>query len=153
MKTRICLAGLALVLLLAIPAKVFPETQPTCTPPPNYMNLINHTEKWFSSEIPGKMVDLRLHTLVKGTFNGAVILERDVLLGTEVIESKRLLFNRTETGDIMFYGDLDTRVLPNPVMWVDAPLSVGKTWIDQTPAYDNGIDPEQMIHYVYLKAH
>jgi len=101
----------ALALLLAVPAASHAQTQPAAITP-DYLKLVDQTEKWYTSDYPGKSVDLRLHTRVNGTFNEA-------------------------------------RVLDEPLLWVDAPLYPGKTWTDAAPAYDNGIDPELRVHYVF----
>jgi hypothetical protein len=141
-------AALALVLLLTAPA-VIPAQTESPDAVPSYVDLIDQTEKWFTSDFPGKSMDLRLHTRVNGTFNGAVIEEREILLGRDVIERHRLLYQRDATGDVYYYGDLEGRVLDEPILWVDAPLSLGKTWTASIPAFDNGIDPREKIHYVF----
>lgn len=141
-------AAAVLVLMAATPAVIHSEVPPPGAAP-NYLGLVDQTEKWFTSDYPGKALDLRLHTRVNGTFNGAVVEEREILLGRDVIERHRLLYERDVEGDVYYHGDLESRLLPEPLLWVDAPLYPGKTWTDATPAYDNGIEPDLMIHYVF----
>jgi len=138
----------ALALLLAVPAASHAQTQPAAITP-DYLKLVDQTEKWYTSDYPGKSIDLRLHTRVNGTFNGAVVEEREIVLGRDVIERQRLLYQRDASGDVYYYGDLEARVLDEPLLWVDAPLYPGKTWTDAAPAYDNGIDPDLVVHYVF----
>jgi FlgD Ig-like domain len=149
MKIRLCIIGMSLLLLLIIPSRTLSEGLTEVPDEANYINLVNQTEKWFTSGSPGKSTDMRLHTAVKGTYNGAVIQERELLSGGDIVSSQKLLFSRTEAGDILFHGDMETRILSEPILWVDAPLSTGKSWTAQAPAGDKSIDPDQMIHYVF----
>jgi hypothetical protein len=121
---------------------------------PNYLVMNQQTEKWYKSEGsgsggPGQVATLRMHCLVNGIFNGAIILERETRLENEVIDSDRLLFSKDLDGNILFFGDLDEYVLEDPILWVDAPLITGKTWTDSRPEFPGGADPENLIHYVF----
>jgi hypothetical protein len=121
---------------------------------PNYLVMNQQTEKWYKSEGsgpggPGQVPALRIHSLVNGFFNGAIILEREIWLENDVIDSDRLLFSKDLDGNINFFGDLDEYVLDDPILWVDAPLATGKIWTDSHPEFPGGTDPENMIHYVF----
>lgn len=142
---------LCLVAILSLAAVLAPRAiaDTACIEQPNYLNLTPMLEKWFTSDYPGKSVDLRMHTAMLRTWNGIAVQHREILLGNEVVEEHELLFSRDPQGDIHYHGDLTERVLAEPVKWVDSPLSVGKSWTDRTPAFDNGVDPGQVIHFVF----
>lgn len=144
-RTCCCLVILAAA-LLAAPRGL---ADPKCTATPEYVNLTPTVEKWFESDYPGKSVDLRMHTKVLRTTSGIAVQRREILLGDEVIEQHELLFSRDEDGDVYYHGDLTARVYATPVKWVDAPLTVGKSWVDHAPALDGASDPAQMIHFVF----
>jgi hypothetical protein len=116
---------------------------------PNYLMMTQQTEKWYKSEGSGKTATLRLHTLVNGSHNGAIILERETWLNSDVMARDRLLFSKDQEGNIHFFGNLDEYVLEDPILWVDAPLSIGQTWTDSRPEAGCCPDPENMIHYVF----
>lgn len=121
----------------------------TCDASLNYLDLSPTVEKWFTSDYPGKDADLRMHTSVLHSWNGIPVQRREILLGNDVIDRKDLLFAREADGDILFYGDLLERTFSTPLLWVNAPLWTGKSWVGQLPALDGSQDPEQMIHYVF----
>lgn len=116
---------------------------------PNFMYMDQQTEKWYKSEGSGKYTTLRLHTKVEGHFNGAIILNREILLNGSVLESERLLFSKDTAGNIYYFGNLDGNVLSDPILWVEAPLVVGQTWTDSHPEIPGISDPENMVHYIF----
>ena len=133
----ICLS-LLIVVLPALAAAV-----------PNYIVCCQQTEKWYLSEASGQAPEMRIHTMVNGAFNGAVIQEKEIWVKNNLIDSERLLFNKDSEGNIFYFGDLDEYVLEDPILWVDAPLEVGKTWKDSCPEYPGSNDSEKLIHYVF----
>lgn len=116
---------------------------------PNYLALSQQTEKWFKSEGAGKLTTLRMHTLVRDAFSGAIILEREILLNGAVLESEQLLFSKDIDGNILYYGDMGEPFMDDPIRYVDSPLAVGKTWTDSRPDIPCCGDPENMVHYVF----
>jgi len=66
-----------------------------------------------------------------------------------LIDSERLLFNKDTEGKIYYFGNLDEYVLDDPILWIDVPLTVGKTWKDCSPETPGNNDPENQIHYVF----
>ena len=116
---------------------------------PNYLAIAQQTEKWFKSEGAGKLTTLRMHTLVNGTFSGATILERTILLNGAVLEFEQLLFSKDITGNILYYGNMGDPFMDDPIRYVDSPLIVGKTWTDSRPDIPCCGDPESMVHYVF----
>lgn len=116
---------------------------------PNYVSVTQQTEKWYQSAGIGKYVTLKMHTLVEGSFNGATILNREIWLNSDIIESERLLFSKDPEGNISFFGDLNEDVFEDPILWVKAPLTVGQTWTDSRPEIPCCTDPDNMVHYIF----
>ena len=116
---------------------------------PNYLAMQQQTEKWFKSEGAGKSTTLRMHTLVRGAFGVATILEREILLNGNVLESEQLLFRKDINGNILYYGEMGDSFIDDPIRYVDSPLTVGKTWTDSRPDIPCCGDPENMVHYVF----
>jgi hypothetical protein len=116
---------------------------------PNYLYMDQQTEKWYKSEGAGKFATLRMHTKVEGHFNGAIIMEREILLNGSVLQSERLLFNKDTAGNINYFGNLDENVLDDPILWVKTPLAIGQTWTDSHPETPGSTDPENMVHYIF----
>ncbi len=116
---------------------------------PNYLAMDQQTEKWFKSAGAGKLATLRMHTLVRGAYMGATILEREILLNGNVLEAEQLLFSKDISGNILYYGDMAEPFMDDPIRYVDSPLAVGKTWTDSRPDIPCCGDPENLVHYVF----
>jgi hypothetical protein len=107
-----------------------------------YVDLTPNLEKWFRTADPAKCGDLRMRTVVGGSFNGAVLQTREILQDGLVVSRERMLLSRDTEGNVFYHGDpLDP--LARPVLWVDAPLAVGQTWTDEAPAGG------ESVHYVF----
>ena len=113
----------------------------------NSADLTPRLEKWFHSD-HAKIQPLRMHTVITGKLDGALIQQREIWSGTSLVSRRSLLFSRDELGDVFYHGDLDGAIYPDPVLWVSAPLTVGKTWSDSAPLDPTGINPGT-VHYVF----
>lgn len=113
----------------------------------NAHDLTIRLEKWFHQD-GDKIHDLRLHTVVRGGFDGTVVQEREVKRGDTVVSHNSFVFSRNGGGDVFFHGDLDGVVYEDPIVWVDAPLTVGKAWSDAAPLDPTGLIPGT-VHYVF----
>jgi hypothetical protein len=141
MKTeRIFIIGLSLV-VMALPALAVAV--------PNYIVCCQQAEKWFHSEGSLQSPEMRIHTVINGSFNGAVIQEKNIWIENQLVEAKRLLFRKDDEGKIYYHGDLNGNVLEDPILWVDTPLVIGKTWRGATPGHPSGISPDGLTHYVF----
>jgi hypothetical protein len=122
---------------------------------PNYLVMTQQAEKWYLSEGSGpeepvQFPPLRMHSRVNGVFNGAIILEREIWEKDRMIESDRLLYTKDPEGNIHFFGDLDTYVLEDPILWVDAPLILGKHWRDKRLQDPDSGESGSIIHYFFV---
>jgi hypothetical protein len=113
----------------------------------NSCDLCPRLEKFFDAD-GAKCEGLTLHTVVEPGFNGTVIQRREVRDGATIVSRNALVFSRTPQGDVLYYGDLYSAVHVDPVVWVDEPLTVGKTWSDSTPLDPTGMNPGT-VHYVF----
>jgi len=113
----------------------------------NSSDLIPRLEKFFDAD-GAKCEGWQLHTVVENGFNGKVIQRREIRDGDTIVSRNALVFSRTPQGDVLYYGDLYGAVYADPVVWVDEPLTVGKTWSDSTPLDPTGLNPGT-IHYVF----
>ena len=113
---------------------------------PNYVDLTPRLEKWYHADNSLKCNDLRLRTVIVGQFDGAVEQRLEIRRGDEIVSARSMLFTRTDEGDILYHGDPAREVFIAPIVWIDAPLVVGKTWTGATgdPAKDSG-----MTHWVF----
>jgi len=116
---------------------------------PNYVSVIQNTEKWFKSAGADKFATLRMHTLISGTFQGKSIMLKEISLNGDIIKSERLLFQKDPQGNILFFGNLDESVFADPILWVNVPLSIGDTWTDSRPEVPGNTDPDNMVHYIF----
>lgn len=136
---KVLLAGLALTLVLSWAGAALADS---------YMVLSTGTEKWFSAlNTRDDSEPLRMHTVME-RYEGAIYkMHRETLLGRQVIAEEDRLFSRNTEGDILFHGILQDRVYSDPILWVDAPLEVGKTWFEHRPAVEGSTDPDNLIHF------
>ncbi|MCP4291595.1 MAG: T9SS type A sorting domain-containing protein [bacterium] len=57
------------------------------------------------------------------------------------------MFDKTAEGDIYYLGILQDGLYESPILWVDAPLTVGKIWTDSRQVDSGGAG--DIIHYVF----
>jgi hypothetical protein len=132
--------GLTLTILIVLASNALATT---------YLNLVPTAEKWFISQGTNKYVTLRMHTKVANYPGGLYVMRRDILHNDIITSTEDLLFSHNGEGDVFFYGDLQKTVFEEPVLWVDAPLAVGKSWTASRPAVNGDDDPNDQIHYVF----
>lgn len=136
---RFILSCLALTLVLSWTGVAFAE---------NYMFLTSGTEKWFSANDSRDSSELlRMHTVVSPYQGGIYKMRRETLLGRQIVTAEDRLFSRNTEGDIYFHGILQDRVYADPILWVDAPLEVGKSWVEHRPVVEGGTEADEMIHF------
>ncbi len=114
-----------------------------------YVDLIPQTEKWYVSEVTEKLLTQRMHTVVEGRLDGMAVIRRDIWQNGAIIQTDRLLMSGTVDGDIYNHGTLEAGAWSEPVLWVDVPLAVGKTWTASRAALDGVTTPDNRIHYVF----
>jgi hypothetical protein len=115
-----------------------------------YLNLVAGTEKWFVAGNPAQpyaQVPI-MHTVVSRYDGGIYKFRREVLLGDRVLLAEDRLYNYNAEGDIFYLGNLPNPDLDHPILWVDAPLTVGKTWKDSRPA-DEWSNVDNTIQYEF----
>jgi hypothetical protein len=115
----------------------------------DFVNLVQHTEKWFVSEGASPCKPLKMHTVVNGFHRGATILHRETHQAGATLAMEDLLYSRNQSGDIFFHGDLQKTVFAEPILWISAPLAVGKTWTDSRLDTGINVTADARVHYVF----
>lgn len=113
----------------------------------NYLELTNGSEKWYRGVEQVGPQSHRMHTLVSNYQDGLFKMRREFLTGNEVVRVEDCLFDQTDEGDIFYHGTLQDGVFNSPILWVNTPLAVGKTWRDSRQ-YDLG-GSDETVHYVF----
>lgn len=134
------LSCIALALLLMLPSLAAAT---------HFVNLIPGTEKWFSHVGPGNTPSYRMHTMVSTYPGGLYKMQREILDGQQVISVEDRLFNYNTEGDIFYHGTLQDEVFETPILWVDAPLTVGKTWKETRLIAEGPDNTGGLVHYVF----
>jgi len=112
-------------------------------------DLLPQTEKWYCSQIADKLTTQYMHTVVGASIAGATIIHRDIIQSGVIVRTENLLMSGTVEGDLYYHGTLETGRFSEPILWVSAPLSVGKTWTDSRPAVEGDTNPDNRVHYVF----
>lgn len=137
--TRITLSCLVLTLLLSWTGSALAE---------NYMFLTSGTEKWFTANDTRDSSDpLRMHTVISRYQGDIFKMHRELLQANQVVTAEDRLFSRNTDGDVFFHGILQQRVYHDPILWVDAPLEVGKTWFEHRQVTEASADSDGMVHF------
>ena len=133
-------SGLVLVLLLFAAGSALAS---------NYVNLVNNTEKFYSTEGTESCLVQKMHTMVTRRPGGLYLMHREILKDNNVISTDDRLFSYNIHGDIFYHGDLIGPDFQDPILWVDAPLTVGKSWTDFRPAISSDPKNGGKIFYVF----
>lgn len=115
----------------------------------NYVNLVNNTEKWYSTEGNERCVVQKMHTLVTSHPGGLYRMHREFLKDNNVTSTEDQIFSYDTQGNVFYHGDLIGPDLEDPILWVDAPLAVGKTWTDSRPAINSDTKCVGSVFYVF----
>jgi len=113
----------------------------------NFLELVPGSEKWYQDLDQTGPQFQRMHTFVSRYSGGLFKMRREFLNGNQVYRSEDCVFDRTAEGDIFYLGTLQDGVYDNPILWVDAPLTVGKIWKDSR--LDELGGTEELVHYVF----
>lgn len=113
----------------------------------DYLELVPGAEKWYVEIGNTGPQAHRMHTLVRNYPGGYFKMHREFLEGEQVVLAEDCVFAKTVEGDIYYRGTLQDGLYDNPVLWVDAPLTVGKTWKDSRQIAYGAVD--ETIHYVF----
>jgi hypothetical protein len=113
----------------------------------DWYNLTPGLEKWFVSD-GAKFVTMRMHTVVMHPDAGARVVLEELYHNDDLWSSAQKRYSFNLEGDVFFHGTLPER-FDDPVLWVDAPLEVGKTWTDNRPNIAGNHDPANLIHYIF----
>jgi hypothetical protein len=115
----------------------------------SYVNLTVNTEKWFNTVSWSDTAPQRMHTVISPYQNGLVKMHREILQGQQVLSAEDRIFSRNSAGDVFYHGKLPEQLYEDPILWVDAPLTVGQTWKESRPVPANPGDVDTQIHFVF----
>ena len=135
------LSCIALAILLMLPSLAAAT---------HFVNLIPGTEKWFSLVGPGNTPTVQ--NAHNGLHLSQVVSTRcsgRSWMGSQVISVEDRLFNYNTEGDIFYHGTLQDEVFETPILWVDAPLTVGKTWKETRLIAEGPDNTGGLVHYVF----
>lgn len=114
-----------------------------------YMDLADGAEKWFTMLGTDDTHPYRMHTVASTYPGGLFKIQREIWYGQQVISTEDRLFDYNTEGDIFYHGNLQDGIFLDPVLWVDAPLTVGKTWKDSSTEIGGHDYSNTTIHYVF----
>jgi len=113
----------------------------------NFLELTPGAEKWYKELDPLGPQFKQMHTLVSRYQGGLFNMRREFLVNNKIVRADDCLFDLTAQGDIYYLGSLQEGLYENPILWVDAPLNVGKVWKDSRLDMLGGTD--QTVHYMF----
>jgi FlgD Ig-like domain len=115
----------------------------------NYVNLVVNTEKWYETAEWSDKCPQRMHTLVYPYPGGLFRMHREILQEQRAISSEDRIYSHNPEGDIFYHGELSEPLFDDPILWIDAPLTVGKTWQDSRPETVGPGKSEKVVYYVF----
>lgn len=114
-----------------------------------YLNLAPGTERWYVGIDPGNYPTQRMHTTVTAYDGNLVRMHREFWDLNRVIAEDDRIFSSVDGGDIFYHGNLQEGLFEDPVLWVDTPLVLRKTWVDSRPLVVGPGNQDVMVHYVF----
>jgi hypothetical protein len=114
-----------------------------------YLNLAPGSEQWYVGIDPGNYPTQRMHTTVTSYDGDLVRMHREFWNRDSLISQDDRIFSSLDGEDIFYHGTLQEGLFKDPVLWVDAPLVLRKTWVDSRPLVIGPGNQDVMVHYVF----